>query len=339
MTSDRRDRFLNSMLDVLWAQWSAIGVAGVQAARASVVDPEALVVATAEFGRYDARLFDEMLDWLVVNSSVIDFVRLRRFMSRAPDDAKQILRAVAQFVGAQEKRHTWLVLAQEPGLAGTPKEVGNPEPLFLSGDSRASWGQVDQVFLMRGFTRNPPVLREMSQHPRAVSHPCLRFRARALVGVGARAETLTYLWTHDWAHGRLIAERAGYAKTPVAQYLSDLSAAELALRRAEGRRVRYRLGPELAVLGQGGSAYVDWASVLRGMAAIWHEIGSWKEGGEQEYAKLSRLAQVLADAQTDLGAEGFDINIPEIRGWARDGGDLPLLEIDRITEHLAKYAE
>lgn len=53
-------------------------VGGVRASCASIVDPEALVVATAEFGRWDARLFDEMLDWLVANAAYVDWASTLR---------------------------------------------------------------------------------------------------------------------------------------------------------------------------------------------------------------------------------------------------------------------
>ncbi|MBW2184803.1 MAG: hypothetical protein JRF49_13220, partial [Deltaproteobacteria bacterium] len=73
-----KEFFLENILNFLWRQWSALGVAG--GARTEdkwVIDPEALLVFSLEMARYEPRLFDEILDWLVVNGKWIDIQRLR----------------------------------------------------------------------------------------------------------------------------------------------------------------------------------------------------------------------------------------------------------------------
>lgn len=330
------NRLLQSALDLLWAQWTAIGVAGVRASRASIVDPEALVVATAEFGRWDARLFDEMLDWLVVNAARVDMVRLKRLVALAPADTRRLIAAIADFVATREGRRPWMALVNKQAVP----ELGEPPsttPLFASADGGGTWGELDEVFLARGFERNPPLLRGMSQAPDAASSACLRFRARGLTGVGARAEVLTYLWTHDWGHGRLIAERGLYAKTVVAQYLSDLSTVKLVSRRESGKQVLYRLEPGLAALGQPTAPYVDWASTLRGVALIWRELQVWPAGGEVGHAEASGLAQALGAVASDLAAEGFDYHIPDLRGWAAREGDLPVRVAEDVIQRVEEF--
>lgn len=109
-----------------------------------------------------------------------------------------------------------------------------------------------------GFTRATPELRDMSQQPRGAIPVALRFRARALVGLGPRAEVLVYLWTHTRAHGRLIATRAAYGQTAVAEYLAALEHAGLARRREEGRKVEYMLEETLRGIADPPPAYVDW---------------------------------------------------------------------------------
>lgn len=333
------DRLLQSALDLLWAQWTAIGVACARASRASIVDPEALVVATAEFGRWDARLFDEMLDWLVVNAARVDLVRLKRLIASAPADTRRLVAAIADFVATREGRRPWRVLVSQ---SETAAEIGEPPgtaALFVTASGRGTWGDLDEIFLTYGFERNAPVLRGMSQAPDAASPACLRFRARGLTGVGARAEVFTYLWTHEWGHGRLIAERALYAKTVVARHLSDLSAAKLASRRESGRQVLYRLEPGLAALGQSTAAYVDWASTLRGVALIWRELQVWPAGGEVGHAEASRLAQALGAAASDLAAEGFEYHIPDLRGWAARKGDLPVRVAEEVAQRVEEFVE
>jgi hypothetical protein len=58
--------FLEETLDFLWRQWSALGVAGGARTEESwVIDPEALLIFSLQITRYEPRLFDEILDWLV----------------------------------------------------------------------------------------------------------------------------------------------------------------------------------------------------------------------------------------------------------------------------------
>ena len=62
-----RGYILDRLLDLLWRQWSALGVPGrTTIEERRVVDPESLLLISLTVGRYDARLFDEILDWLVV---------------------------------------------------------------------------------------------------------------------------------------------------------------------------------------------------------------------------------------------------------------------------------
>jgi DNA-binding transcriptional ArsR family regulator len=337
------DRLLRATLELAWAQWTAVGVAGVGPARSTVVDPEALLVASAEFGRWDARLFAEMLDWLVVNGATVDLARLKRLLSSQPSEVRRLVAAIVEFVADRGDRRARQALlpggADDCGTDGStpPQTLFSSRPVQTGGGE--TWGEVDEVFLARGFVRNPPVLRGMSQRPDAASPACVRFRARALTGVGARAEALTYLWTHEWAHGRLIADRAAYSKSTVAQYLSDLYAAKLTSRRGAGRRVLYRLEPDLAALGRPAGTYVDWAAAWRGVATIWRELRDWPAGGERDHARVSRLASALTKAAPDLAAEGFDVHVPELRGWAASGADLPLVVADGVAGRLFEFVE
>jgi hypothetical protein len=338
------DRLLQVALDALWAAWTAIGVAGVRPSRTIVVDPEALVVATAEFGRWDPRLFDEMLDWLVTNAATVDLARLKRLAARERVAVRHIVAATAEHVAERENRRPWRALVDMPDVAVSTTGRSAPDALFLprgeTPGNAETWGDTDRVFLAHGFVRNPPELRGMSQKPDTAFPACVRFRARALTGVGARAEVLAYLWTHEWAHGRLIAERAVYAKSVVALYLTDLSVSKLASRRDDGNRVLYRLEPLLAAVGQSPVRYVEWAAVWHGVAAVWRELQEWRANTDLDHGRLSRLASTLVEAAPDLAGEGFDFHVPELRGWAAAAeGDLPVSVADRLTDRLAAFVE
>jgi len=63
---------------LLWQQWAALGEAGATKPDAEwYVDPEALLLITTTQGRSDARLFNEMLDWLWVHGESVNVQRLK----------------------------------------------------------------------------------------------------------------------------------------------------------------------------------------------------------------------------------------------------------------------
>lgn len=82
------DSLRGALVQRAWAQWIALGVSGVGTAERGVIDPEALVVLTAELGDSDARLRDASIDWCIAFGRYISATRLRRVldeMGGAPD--------------------------------------------------------------------------------------------------------------------------------------------------------------------------------------------------------------------------------------------------------------
>ena len=60
--------FRKKILALLWRQWSALGIAGqTEKGAASLVDPEALLLCSLSLARYDARLFDEIIDPIITH--------------------------------------------------------------------------------------------------------------------------------------------------------------------------------------------------------------------------------------------------------------------------------
>jgi hypothetical protein len=63
------------VLDAIWTAWSQVGVMGHdKGGAARIVDPEPLLLLTWECARQDARVFDEVLDWLVRNGRWVNVV-------------------------------------------------------------------------------------------------------------------------------------------------------------------------------------------------------------------------------------------------------------------------
>ncbi len=316
MTTSRLGRdLLDAVLDLAWGQWTALGVSGIRASVRTIADPEALLVATLSVGRHDARLFDEMLDWVATNARLLDVARLRRLGRKASPGQRRLLGVVAQMALDRGAQPSIRKIAEDATLAREDGATYEVRPLFSGeGGEGGDWVDGDELFRRAGFARATPELRGMSQRPDPDLPACLRYRARALVGPGARAEALTYLWTHEWAHGRLIAQRSAVSQAAVAEYLSALADASLVTKREDGRRTLYRAAPALLAVATSKPLYVDWVRVWPALVDI---LDASRQSGLSEQAARVQLAEALGTHASDLETEGMEVDLPALGGWAK----------------------
>lgn len=337
MTPNQLHRLLlDALVELGWQQWTAIGVAGVAPVPDSIVDPEALLVATMSFGRWDPRLFDEALDWATVNSQLMDAARLRRLAANSESNQRRLVATTMRIV-SQGQKHAGLKRVETNLIAREDGTGYGSEPLFRTvRDAPQDWVDPDEVFASVGFQRPTLRLRGMSQQPDASIPACLRFKARALVGVGARAEVLSYLWTHDWAHGRLIAERGAYNQSTVAEYLVTLCGSRLAEKRVDGRRTEYRLTETLRRVGQPEPLYVAWDRVWPALTRVLESLDS---RSLSDNALRSRLAAALGRETAALAAEGFAVHVPDLTGWAVGGPDVLEAIVSEVVRRVRELSE
>jgi hypothetical protein len=307
---DSTDSVLTAVLGLLWGQWTELGVAGTKGTHASIIDPEALVVATCTFGRHDPRLFDEMLDWLSRNSEWLDVTRLRRIgRSTTCDDT--VLGAVLDVV---TRRFRVERLSRTAGsfVAGEDAGAYGATDLFLdrSGQPLPTMGAEDPDFARHGLRRPALDLRAMSSAPDSRSTANVRFTLRALVGVGVRAEVLLYLLTHASSHGRRVADRSQHSQRQVSEYLGALSTAGWVESWVEGRTVQYRLVSGSLARVSSETGYVDWVRVFAALAHMWHAL-LLREAETDPYGKSVRSREALAALREALPLEGIDLPIPE----------------------------
>lgn len=335
--SQRHAALIDAMLGLAWSQWTTLGVAGIHTATHSiVVDPEALLVATMSVGRWDARLFDEVVDWVACNSAMLDAARLRRLAAGSEPEQRRLMTAVLQ-LAARGGARPGLKRVESDLIAREETADYGVQPLFRSQDGGSlDWAVPDEIFAAAGFSRSQLNFRGLSRRPNASTPACLRFRARALVGVGARAEVLTYLWTHEWAHGRLIAERSAYNQSPVAEYLAALAASGLAEKRTAGRRTEYRLVTTIGDVGRPAPAYVAWDTVL---PAITRVAASLDSTSLSDDALWSRFAATLEAERRNLASEGFNVHVPDLVGWTADGTQLLEAVGDAILDRVQRLGE
>lgn len=294
-----REALLKRLLEFLWRQWSAVGVAG--HARSDdpwMVDPEALLLFSTRIARHDSRLFDEILDWLHTNGSWINLQRLGRLHQDEHLGDPPVLAAIAEYLAGTSAHHKWKHLARRIQPPNAPPSAP-PQRLFAE---IPVFGHADPLFLRHGLQRGPVDLRRMSQPPRPDRPATFLFKLRALFGLQSRAEVIGWLLSNEYGHPAEIARQTGYFRRSVQLVLNDLT--------ASGQFGSVRVGREkhFSILRD-----EDWRFLL-----TWPEAESFPPW--INWAPLFHAIQTLLDA---LGETGLDEKSPGFQAAKlRDALDL-----------------
>lgn len=211
-------QFRESLLAFLWRQWSALGVSG--HARTSddwLIDPEALLLFSTVVARHDARLFDEILDWLQLNADALNLQRLARLHKEHALGDASVLAAMATQLTHAKAHPKWRTVAAR---VSHPSSNATAHPLFshLPAPARA-----DALWLVWGWQRPPIELRGLSQTPRPDQPATFLFKLRALFGLQTRAEVMAWLLAHESGHPADIARATGYFRGSIQAVLNELA--------------------------------------------------------------------------------------------------------------------
>lgn len=229
-----KTQFREALLAFLWRQWSALGVSG--HARTDdpwLIDPEALLLFSTVVARHDARLFDELLDWLQLNADRINLQRLARLQKEHALGDASVLAAIAAQLTRDKSHPKWRTVATR-----TPQPSPNtePRPLF---PHLPVIGRGDETWLAWGWQRPPVELRGLSQAPRPDQPSTFLFKLRALFGLQTRAEVIAWLLSHETGHPAEIARATGYFRGSIQAVLNELSASGHVFALRPGREKRF----------------------------------------------------------------------------------------------------
>lgn len=294
LISEARERAGQKLLDFAWRQWNQVGVsASVSGEDRWAVDPEALILFTIGLGRWDPRLFDEMLDWIALNHGLLSMQRLRNLTARFPVAAGLVAAVIA-----------W---TREPVPVQLLKDQPTPakkQPVF-SPDVLGFIAVADPAFEEYGYLR-PQVTRSgKSREPDPMAPASLAFQLRHLFGPGGRSEVMRVLLT--WEQGPLdatrIADEAGFAKRNASDALTALAASGAISAAWSGNERLFTADHSqwAALLGRTElPAFVPWTHLLP--AAL--EVICWldTESGttDSDYLIASHARTVMARITRDL---------------------------------------
>lgn len=296
LISETRERAGRGLLDFAWRQWGQVGVSsGIAGEDRWAIDPEALVLFTIGLGRWDPRLFDEMLDWIALNHRLLSMQRLRNLTSRFPVAAGLVAAVIA-----------W---TREPVPAQLLKDQPAPavkQPVF-SPDVLGFVAVADPTFEEYGYLRPRVTRSAKSREPDVTAPGCLAFQLRHLFGPGSRSEVMRVLLT--WDQGPLdvarIADEAGFAKRNASGALASLAASGVIEAAWSGNerlfsadRARWAALLSRAAL----PAFVPWSRLLPAALEIIGWLDAESGTADSDYLIASHARAVMDRITPDLKA-------------------------------------
>ena len=323
MPEEFRDHLLESLLEMLWRQWSALGVSGYGETQNSVVvDPEALLIFSCSICRYDSRLFDAMLDWLDKNERFINIQRLRTMVSKEKFAASGILAAVAACMAEKNLTLKWRRLADAAGRIADKDGTG----LFFlkNGNPVPVPGSEDTIVRAYGYLRSP-----VENRNRAIAFPpyspaVLRLQIRALFGIGAKSEALLYLLLNEKGSIQNIASDTFYSWRSIQDALFEMGHSGL-LYFPESKRGRfYRLDgkPWLDILLRGHQnpiKWICWPPLFRALELIWEKFNNPEFIAASPLAQAAELRELVrTDIAVRLEQAGLGSLIPNCGAGAEE---------------------
>jgi hypothetical protein len=304
-----RDEVVSALQALAWDQWSQLGVSAAAPKRREerAADPEALLLFTFEIGRSDPRLFDEVLDWLVLNEGLVSVHRLRNVCANLTD------RALVD--SALDCAARWRRRQRQVGGVESLVSPAGLEPLFPSLSMRT--GSLDSAFSKHGLARACFTPSGKSQAPRLHDPISFALRLRRLLGVSVRAEVMRTLLTvrAPRLSGKVIAASAGFAQRNVREGLTQLVEAGV-IEMGEISDDRYysvRHEQWAALLGMAAAPdlpfHYDWIAAYRALTRI---VRWLQQPGLDEltpYLRASQARTVLAAIEGDLRYAGVSLGV------------------------------
>lgn len=313
LSLDFKNTFNEALLKLLWSHWSALGVAGYGGKVTQMLDPEALILMTASAGRYDQRLFDAMIEWMIENERMININRLQTLMERESFQCENVIAAIAGIISETGNRTKWKKISSK-------KNVSEIQPLFHNISGSFYGKEIDPVFKQYGFER-PEFRKRGITTPFSIKDPAvLVLRLRAFFGVNARSEIVAYLLNSQNGVARDIALYNYYFLRTVQDALSEMTASGVLISRTvpgKKREIQYSLaGNELAKMfsyekpEQG--EVICWGALYSALEKVFLLINSKEFLDYSDMLQNSELRKLFReDLQDKLNRSRIEIPFPD----------------------------
>lgn len=293
-----RNAVLDLFLDLAWSQWVTLGVRGHAGPSGKwVLDPEALVLFTCSLGRFEARLFDSMLDWVGLHQRLLNVQRLKTISVRYGFSGTDILVPIANLVSNPVNRARWDRLGR-----AERDDLSVSEPLFRLKDGRPHphSGESDESFGRAGYLRAPVKSRGKSGEFDPHEPANLILKLRALFGNNSRCGAVAYLLTHSEANPTEMADATGYFAKTLYNTLTDMHLSGLLNMRSKGRTRLYSLNRDSwtsFLRCDHLPGWIDWPRAFRALEILWL---AWNTPGLPEETPENAGAHLALAAEKAL---------------------------------------
>jgi hypothetical protein len=267
-------------LELAWSLWGELGVRGVVEGRHNewAIDPEPLIVFTANLGNRDPRLRDESLDWCIRYERYLSRARLRGIARRAHPSAGIEFGAYAATLSEHTGR-SWPGATQALRYRPSGRSSLTPlaRPALIRIRLRALFGVGARAEILHAF----------------VARPTAHLTAAELARV------------------------TGYTKRNVTDELERLELAGLLQVAAPSNQFLYRLHDRdalLAFVGARPQVFPNWEPLLRVVVGLLEAAGT--VGTATPTVRAIELEKRIAELATDLREAGVPPPVERERGGA-----------------------
>ena len=311
-----KQELLDAVLELLWKQWTQLGVAGqTNTSDNFVLDPEALLIFSAHFARFDQRLYDLIIDWLQCNGESINLPRLKALLKHFVDADRNSL----GFITASVNLKKWNVFAKTL----LPEDI-ETEQLFFKNDFVST---PDENALRYGFKRNRYVQSNKVMPFSKNGNASLLLRLRGAFGMSARAEAILTMLNKEFCRIQDVADAGGFSWKAASDVLDELCTSGVVVTLDKNKRGRTYFLKDISTMsslfGVDTVKFPDWLTIFEMLSTVWKcisnprldEVSEKTAAGElqREFAQKinDRLQNCGIASLSKLTAESI-LSLPEI---------------------------
>lgn len=276
-----KEELHEAIQDLLWRQWSQLGVAGYAEDEESclVLDPEALLLFSSRWCRKEDRLYDAVVQWLSVRGGLVNVSRLKALQKQSAWKTPSLLGTMAAEPALQGDKR-WRRIAEEWRDAS---EEEMPEPSLLAAEGKA-------LLSTRKVSR---------RLPQGAATALLRLRA--IVGVSARAEVLLLLMLAPYCPATELSARSGYSRSALHELLKEMVQGEAIEQETETPRGNCLLLRDAALWRAllhlpETTEFPHWQHLYEALGLLWKTISNPRLAALSEQTQKAEWARVYKTA-------------------------------------------
>ncbi len=221
-------------LKKLWDVWLTLGLFGEGSTLA--MSPEEAIIGLCILGRYDQRLFDEALSFIILHSRFISKNRLQYILKKIDKDSIRVFYVIASILKKQGDDSRFVSIFEDVN-----KE--NDQTFFIKFNNRRLFTgkNEDKQFLQFGFKRNTFVVSDKIRNLRYISQTNPWIKAKLLFGNTVRADIVIELINSGNCIAPVIASKTGYTQKSAWNVLKDFELANIVIGERSFNRIVYNL--------------------------------------------------------------------------------------------------